>query len=404
MATSTLEGRHVVVVGAGIGGSAASVLLARAGARVTLLERDRRPASVGGGLLLQPNGLAVLYGLGLREHLVRHGTRLTRLRIANAAGRTLVDVGMPRFAEGLDHALVMRRDDLESALRQLVAAQPSIACQLETELTGLSRDGTLTCRRHGHDPTSMTADLIVGADGVHSRVRKRSGLPARVGRTWWYARGIGPSLPGLSGMTEYWTKLGIFGIAPVRDGTYFYAATHAEPIADALRERDVALFRQSWIDTLPVAADVLRNVTGFDDMVVSQVIRIDCPRWTQGRVVLLGDAAHAMAPNLGQGASSALVDATALAWELEQTANQTEALLRYEQRRRTTVRGIQRLADRLGWLSHFTHPAARWLRDTATRRLAPALIGDVSQRFVEQSDPLWLRRAAGNENTRTEAS
>jgi 2-polyprenyl-6-methoxyphenol hydroxylase-like FAD-dependent oxidoreductase len=229
---------------------------------------------------------------------------------------------------------------------------------------------------------------------VHSRVRRQIKIPARVGRTWWYARGFGPSMPALSGITEYWTKLGIFGVAPLDHGTYFYAATHADPIASALREHDFEYFRGSWGEALPLAGPILANLTSLDDMSISQSIQVDCPRWTQGRVVLLGDAAHAMAPNLAQGASSALVDATILVWELTQSVNQTEALLRYEARRRSAAHVVQRFAARLGWLSHLTHPALRWLRDGATQLLGSSLVGSVSMRMVEQSDPMWLRMAA----------
>jgi 2-polyprenyl-6-methoxyphenol hydroxylase-like FAD-dependent oxidoreductase len=141
---------------------------------------------------------------------------------------------------------------------------------------------------------------------------------------------------------------------------------------------------------------VLAGVERFEDLVVNQVIRVDCERWAADRVVLIGDAAHAMAPNLGQGANSALVDAAVLVWELAQPGEQKDALARYEARRRPAVRLVQDTADRLGWLSDVMHPALRWLRDGAVRWLGSWLLGEVSMRLVEQTDPLWLRLVAGN--------
>ncbi len=391
-----LENRHVAVVGAGVGGMAAALLCARAGARVTLFEEAAEPQAAGAGLLLQPNGLAVLYGLDLDERLRRRGARVSHLRVADAAGRTLLDVPVPRFGEGLDHALVVRRRELLAALADLVAAEPRIDCRFDTEVVDVAVDGRVM-HREVDGARSTAADLVVGADGPHSRVRKRSGLTAHVGRTLRYVRGLGPPLPADAAITEYWTERGIFGVAPVDNhATYFYASTHAEPLATALEERDVALFREAWAETLPVAGTLLAGVRRFEDLVVSQVIRVDCPRWTTGRVVLLGDAAHAMAPNLGQGAGSALVDAAVLAWELAQPGEPDEALARYEARRRAAVRVVQKLADRLAWLSDLTHPAARWLRDGALRLLGPRLAGEVPMRLVEQTDPLWLRLAAAN--------
>jgi 2-polyprenyl-6-methoxyphenol hydroxylase-like FAD-dependent oxidoreductase len=388
-----LQGRRITVVGAGVGGTVAAILAARAGAEVTLLDRSDGPSTVDAGMLLQPNGLAVLYGLGLGERLSRRGKRVSHLRIANADDRTLLDAAIPRFADGLDHALVVRRSDLLSALMDLATAQPGLEWHSDAELREVSPEGSLTyLGRHGL--SAATSDLVIGSDGAHSRVRRRSGIAASVGRTWWYARGIGPSLPHVTAMTEYWTKLGIFGVAPLDDATYFYAATHADPIANALRERDFEYFRKTWIEALPAAESVLSGSSRFDDLLLTQVVQIDCPSWSRGRVVLIGDAAHAMAPNLAQGASSALVDAMVLVWELTQTASQTEALRRYEARRRSATRVVQRLAAQLGWLSHLTHPALRWLRDGTTRWLGSSLIGNVSMRVVEQTDPLWLRVAA----------
>jgi 2-polyprenyl-6-methoxyphenol hydroxylase-like FAD-dependent oxidoreductase len=390
-----LENRHVVVVGASIGGAATALLCARAGARVTLFESAAEPHAIGAGMLLQPNGLAVLYGLDLDERLPRHGARISTLRVASADGRTLLDVPVPRFAEGLDHALVLRRSELLAALIDLVVAEHGIECRFDTEVVDASVDGSVTHRSSAGTGT-ITADLVVGADGSHSRLRKRSGLPAHVGRTLRYVRGIGPSRGADDTMTEYWTDLGIFGVAPIEHGTYFYASTDAPLLQSAFHERDIGLLRERWARTLPIAGEVLAGVSTFDDLVVNQVIRVDCAHWIAGRLVLIGDAAHAMAPNLGQGASSALVDATVLVWELAQPGDQDAALARYEARRRPAVRVVQDMADRLAWLSDLTNPAVRWLRDGALHVLGSWFVGEVSMRLVEQTDPLWLRLAAAN--------
>jgi 2-polyprenyl-6-methoxyphenol hydroxylase-like FAD-dependent oxidoreductase len=390
----SLTGRHVVVVGAGIGGAATALLAARAGARVTLVEREAEPRTAGAGILLHPNALAVLYGVDLDERLQRRGVRVTSLRVADPSGRTILAVPLPHFGGGLDHALVVHRAELLSALLDLVVAEPGVERRFGAEVVAASRAGEVTMRvPGGHE--RLVADVVVGADGVHSRVRKASGVAVRVGHGVRYARGIGAPTAE-TGMTEYWTGLGIFGVAPLDHASYFYASTRARPLASALRERDVALFRAEWTRVLPIAGDVLRGVDRFGDLVVNDVFEVDAAEWTAGRIVLVGDAAHAMAPNLGQGAGSALADAAVLVWELAQPGDVEPALRRYEARRRPGVRAVQRIAGWLERLSDVTPAPVRAVRDGAVHLLGSWLLGEVGMRLVEQQDPLWLRIAAGN--------
>jgi 2-polyprenyl-6-methoxyphenol hydroxylase-like FAD-dependent oxidoreductase len=103
---------HVIVVGAGIGGLAASVVLSRVAKQVTLVERAARPAEVGAALALQANGMAVLARLGLLPSVERAGARIDRMDIRNASGRVLLTTKMPDFGGGLDHAIAVRRIDL----------------------------------------------------------------------------------------------------------------------------------------------------------------------------------------------------------------------------------------------------------------------------------------------------
>jgi len=390
----SLVGKHVAVVGAGIGGVATALLAARAGARVTLLEREAEPRAVGAGMLLHPNALAVLYGLDLDERLPRRGARVTSLCIADAADGTILAATVPRFADGLDHALVLRRGELLSALLDLAVAEPGVECRFGSEVVEASADGDVTYREPA-GRARIRADVVVGADGVHSAVRRHSGLRVRVGHGLRYMRGLGPEVR-LAGVTEYWTHLGIFGIAPVPHGCYFYASTEARPVADALAQRDAAYLRDVWQAEVPIAGQVLDSISDIGDLVVSHVFRVDCKRWAAGRIVLLGDAAHAMAPNLGQGSGSALADAVVLVRELVQHADVDAAFARYESRRRPGVRAVQDVADWLGWLSDLTSPLVTPVRDRAVRLIGPWLAGELGMRLVEQQDPLWLRIAARN--------
>ena len=141
--------------------------------------------------------------------------------------------------------------------------------------------------------------------------------------------------------------------------------------AEAVSRRNLEAFRQEWRQVLPVAADLLERVPSFDDLLVNTVSRVDCRRWYSGRLVLLGDAAHAMPPNLGQGANSALVDGIILAEELARTTPSVkDALLRYDKRRRPLARRVQRTAEILQRLCGLERVTALRARDALLVGLA----------------------------------
>ena len=390
-----MDGRRVIVVGGAVGGAASALLLARAGARVTLLERVPAPEAVGAGIMLQPNGLGVLYGLGLEEPLRAHARRIVTLGVADAAGRPIARTPVPDFGMGLDHVLVLRRSHLFAALLDAVADAPGIECRFGAEVVAAAPDGTVTYRQ-GDETRTLGADLVVGADGVHSCVREHGGFEARVARGTWYVRGIAPPMP-LDEPMEYWTSLGLFGVAPVDDGTYFYSSTSAPPLEEAVGRSDLWAFRAAWAPALPLAGRVLGGIEVWKDLLVNRVIRVDCDALFDERLVLVGDAGHAMAPNLGQGANSALVDAAVLAWELRHEPDQRRALERYDARRRGAVRNVQDIADRLSQLCEIRGAALRWLRDQAARALG-RVAGARGARAVQQEDPAWLLAAAQGRN------
>jgi 2-polyprenyl-6-methoxyphenol hydroxylase-like FAD-dependent oxidoreductase len=142
------------------------------------------------------------------------------------------------------------------------------------------------------------------------------------------------------------------------------------------------------------AGEAFAGVDGIDDLLVNQVTRVDCARWWDGRLVLLGDAAHAMAPNLGQGANSALVDAVVLADALGAEADVPTALAAYDARRRRAVRRVQDAAAVLARLGEVRSGALRRLRDGAIRLLLSRLGSDRSFRQALQEEPAWLERTA----------
>ena len=389
----------VTVVGAGIGGLTAALLLAKAGATVTVVEQRQEPAELGAGLMLQPNGLAVLEGLGLAAGIRGRGRQLTRMAIYDQESRSLSAGEMPDFGAGLDHYVAVRRRDLHAELLGAVRLEPGICTRFGVTVTGADPAGAVRLADvSGSAPSdgSLDADLVVGADGVNSVVRTAGSFVARVSdRQTTYVRGLvrGDEPDTIA---EYWTSFGAFGAAPVApDLTYFYAAAYRGAAAAAVGEQDLAAFTTAWRAVLPAAGALLDRVRSFDDLLVNGVRRVRCRNWVDGRLVLLGDAAHAMAPNLGQGANSAMVDAAVLTDELGR-GPLDQALLRYQRRRRRPVTRVQTVSDGVAGLSGLTGRHPLLLRGATMRLMAhsPRLL-ERQVRSAQQEDPAVILAAVG---------
>ena len=193
------------------------------------------------------------------------------------------------------------------------------------------------------------------------------------------------------------TKHSLKGIcvhrSPEVDATthYFYASVAAPEVRAAVAARDLDALRRAWSAVLPESATVFDGVAGFDDLLVNDVVRVDCARWHSGRRVLLGDAAHAMAPTAGQGANSALVDAAVLVAELTGGRPLPDALARYTDRRLPAVRRVQDRADQVTRLAHLRSPVARRVRDAALSVLGGRRGADRNSRVLQQEEPAALR-------------
>lgn len=383
-----LDGRRILVAGGATAGAATALLLARSGGSVTLCERVPEPRAVGAGLALAPNGWAVLRGLGLAGELEPLACAVERPRIVDAAGRTLLEPRLPGSDDPVP-ARVVRRADLQRVLLDAVAREPGVAPRFGVELVLADADGRALLRGpHGESEESF--DLVVGADGVGSAVRAPADFGARRRATGIsYLRGLIDTEHEVG--AEAWTAEGLFGIFRVPRGTYFFSSLGTPALRRALAARDLTALRAIWSRALPAAAPILAAVDSFDRLLVNEVVEIRCRWFHAGRRVLAGDAAHAMAPNLGQGANSALVDAAVLAAELARASDLDAALAAYTARRLPAVTRVQRTSARLGRLAERTSPAVRWLRDRLLLPLAARLSGPRGTRELLQ-EPLELLR------------
>lgn len=366
---ANLDGR-VIVVGGGIGGLAAAIALRRAGLAVEVYERAPRIEEVGAGLTVQPNAVLALRALGLDTAVVEAGRTVAGARVLRADGRVLSDVDTAAaYRETGAPAAGIHRGTLQRLLLQALGDDPPRCGR--TAVSFEEDAGSVTV--HFAEGGSATGVLLVGADGLRSAVRAQvlaDGDPVYAGYTAW--RGVAPETAAtrVAGSSESWGRGRRFGILPIDGARVYWYATLNTPAGgrDASREALRALFAgwhapvEALIEATPETA-ILRNDI-FD--------RPPSPRWGQGRVTLLGDAAHPMAPNLGQGACQAIEDAVVLGHCLRGAADPA-ALRRYEDVRRPRANAVVTAARRIGALGQWENGAARAVRD-ALFRATPAAI------------------------------
>ncbi|MFI6906498.1 FAD-dependent monooxygenase [Nonomuraea sp. NPDC050394] len=299
-----------VVIGGGVGGLTAGLALRLKGWDVTVLERAPALENVGSGLAVSPNGLRALDTVGLgdpvRELARVQGAAGVRKTDGRWLSQTSQERARIRYGDGV--VLMLRRVLVDLLADGLGRAN----IRLNTEVTGLDPEGGAV----ETERETYRADLVVAADGIRSGTRRRlfPGHPEPVysGVTAW--RGLLPRPEGVTvHSAESWGPGLVFGTHQLAgDIVYFYATDLAAPGGRADDERAELLRRfGSWHQPIPAMLDAVEPGAILRNDVYS--MRAPLPRLHQGRVALLGDAAHPMAPNLGQGACQAIEDAVVLA-------------------------------------------------------------------------------------------
>ncbi len=378
-----------VVVGGGIGGLAAAVALRRAGWEATVLERAPQFGEVGAGLTLMSNALRALAALGVREQVDAAGSVEVPGGTRSADGRWISRVDAQAMEDLLGTpALGVHRATLH---RILVDALPRQWLVTGAEVVDADAESVRYVRQ-GRQET-LRADLIVGADGINSVLRSRlwpqTPAPVYQGSTAWRAVTDEPWRGELA-MSITWGPGAEFGIVPLGDRrVYWYGAVNAPPGQRNPDEMAAVKERfSSWHDpiaTVMAATDpkaVLRNDIYHLGTKLSSYVK--------GNVALLGDAAHAMTPNLGQGAGQAIEDALVLGVACARADSVAAALAEYDAQRRPRTQQVARAALMVGRFGQqMSNPVAVRLRDAVMRLAPPRAALRSMARWADWTPPSW---------------
>jgi salicylate hydroxylase len=338
---------RAVVVGGGIGGTAAAAALARAGIDVQVYEQAQQLAEVGAGVSLAPNGLRMLDQLGVGEGIGRLGARHVSTQLRLSDGRPARHEPH-QFAQAGRNVGIHRADLLALLVEQL----PPGTVRTGHRCTGFSQDDRSAMVGFA-DGTTATADVVIGADGIHSVLQGFVVEPAEPIFSGVVAyRGLVPCLDGYpAGTLRMWVgESKHFLVFPVRAGQLLNYVGFV-PSDTSVRESwsaagDPAALAAQFAGWDPVIGEVIAAISGpgGSGFQWGMYDRAPLRRWSSGRLTLLGDAAHPMLPHLGQGVNQALEDAVALATLLgarTSSADVPRSLTAYEQLRRDRTARVQ---------------------------------------------------------------
>jgi 2-polyprenyl-6-methoxyphenol hydroxylase-like FAD-dependent oxidoreductase len=379
--------RTVLIAGGGIGGLTLGVALRRAGFSVRVFERAASLRAVGAGITMQTNAILAFRRIGLDTAVAAAGHVMQRGSVLDWRGQTLATMFVSEMAAELGAPMIaIHRAQLQEVLQEALGPEP---LTLGTKVVGFREEpGGVVARLS--DGSEARGDLLVGADGLRSTVRAQlldDGEPRYAGYTSW--RGVCDEQAGVdpSSTTESWGRGLRFGVVPIGQGRTYWFATANVPVSgiDAPDAHAELLSRfgqwhapiRELIEKTP-AASIFR--TDIHD-------RPPVQSWARGRVVLLGDAAHPMTPNMGQGGGQAVEDAVVLASCLTSEADVPAALACYQALRIPRANGIVRQSRRLGQLGQWENPLACWVRDRLFQQVPQSSVRSNLRRVLTFAAP-----------------
>lgn len=381
-----LKGLKITIIGSGIGGLTAALALRGLGASVTVLEQAGAISEVGAGLQISPNGVAVLRALDLADDLAWCSQRARAVVLrSHRRGAQVLRLDLDQYAAGLPYYMVHRAD----LIGLLAAAARRAGVQVRLLQKAERVEAGPQPVVHLGNGAQCRGDLVIGADGLHSKARAAlngADAPVFTGQTAW--RATVPNHLNLPPEAQVYMGPGRHLVAyPLRDGSLVnLVAVQA---------------RRSWVEEGWHIQDDPANLraafAGFGGKAAALLEAVEeamlwglfrhpvAASWHQGRVAILGDAAHPTLPFMAQGANLALEDAWVLARALAEAPGLDSGLALYQQRRRERAEKVVQAASRNAWKYHLRAPLS-WPAHQVLKlagRFAP-------ERMVSQFD--WIYR------------
>jgi 2-polyprenyl-6-methoxyphenol hydroxylase-like FAD-dependent oxidoreductase len=353
----------MTIIGGGVGGLLLAWLMGKKGYKIVLVERESEEHNPLRGELLQPGAVRSLDEMGLLNRLIERFrvSRILSFRFEGTNGEVLMEVAYRRLPAPYNEAISLVPSSLRRLLRESVLSVPNIQFVTGADFVGIRWERGKVVGGAAHltaagEAVEIGSPLIVGADGVHSRVRERSGIPTQM--TMYRDGYLTTLIECPKGFGEegryYLGRRELLGVFPTaQDRLYvFYMVPNGdrEPIfSEGLESFHCRLCRVA-----PYLDGPLSKIVSWDGWAYRPCAKIHASSWVMDGLVLIGDAAHTMNPHVAQGTNQAIEDVRVLVDVLERDCFSRRdfsrgRLSRYERARRPTVEPLQRLGDELTW-------------------------------------------------------
>ena len=356
---------EIVIIGGGIGGLAAAVGLHKIGIKAHVYEQASNFKPLGTGIGIGSNAMLALNKLGVGEDVLKNGMPLHEQRFLDGNSNVMntIDFTLLKKKFGEEN-IAIERSDLH---RALFAGLDSNYFHFNKKVNSFKQTNEKVTVNFT-DNTSISADYVIAADGIHSIFRQTlipKSKPRYAGYTCW--RGIAKIKNDveLHISSEAWSKKGRFGWAPLYNGyAYWFACINVNENDEYYQSIDQSGLANHFSHFPPVAQRLI-NETSNEYFLHHDIYDIKpLNNFIYNRICLIGDAAHATTPNMGQGAGQSIEDAYELMIALENNLHISEAFAEYNNKRVTKTKKVINLSRQIGWAAQWDHPFLINFRDT----------------------------------------
>lgn len=372
----------IAITGAGIAGLTCAIMLENLGYEVDVYESTDSVRAVGAGIGLASNAIKAFEYLGMDKEIIKISNHLRNFEIVDHKGKSILSADTERIKKNYDtDNFAIHRADLHNFLSEKILSDK---IHLNKRLKQFRQEENKIVLEFEDDTTSIT-DYLIGADGVNSQVRQQL-LPnsePRFAGYWCWRSTVKHNFEALNKSTEVWGKNGRFGITPLTDNRIYWYACINTNLNDGIPDYGLDELKERFKNYFPRVGEIL-DLTEENSLISTPIVDIAAiPHFHFGKVLLIGDAAHATTPNMGQGACMGLEDVAVLQDELINNNIET-AFKNFEKRRLKRTHYITKTSWQAGKIAQSDANLIIFLRNNLLRILPDRVSQHQLKRLLDE--------------------